>query len=120
MTDSEVMAIAERAAKALKIPTPRFRRWTLARGHGSGGSFSLPRWIANESEAFRTYYIVHEVVHNTGHLDHGRTFKRIERRVLRQFGILVARYGKAYPLVLTDLDGNVTYRSWRPSAQLVA
>ena len=113
MTDDSVLTTAALVADSLNLRrVPRFRGWTNVRGHGGADAFSLPRWIAEECDAYQVYYIVHEVCHAL-HLGHGKDFKRAERAALANLGLTIT-YRRAYAATLSTLAGGPLWKHSNP------
>ena len=123
--DEMRVELVRRMAKQLRIPEPRFKGWTASRGWAADGAYSLPRW-AIEPRLHLLDYIAHEMAHvgrrhigakRHGYYDHGPELKRVERSLLRSFGVGV-RFGRVYMRELTDREtGVVLFTSWREEAR---
>ena len=85
----------------------------------------IPLWLFGLSKkgytkrnltlAYRYYYILHEISHfinwdsNRNTVGHGKLFKSIERRLLKDLG-LVPVYNRAYVKQLLSSNGKTVYR----------
>ena len=67
--------------------------------------FSVPRWALGKGREYAIYYTIHEFAHIVHHLKywtsdfsggHGKTFKRIENRLLKLFDLKIDR-AKTFP-----------------------
>ncbi|MBI4144680.1 hypothetical protein HY493_00545 [Candidatus Woesearchaeota archaeon] len=108
VTAVQAERIARFAAKSLRVELQDvYIKNHLTRGHARETDIMLPHWVLHRAKPFVVYYIVHEVAHL--HPDahgHERSFKRVERRALKRFGLGI-RYMHAYPRVLFSLkDGH--------------
>lgn len=111
-----VVTIAKTAARFLNLRPPRVFIKDVCHGHGYSfddkpSYITIPHSLLhNRPKPYVVYYIAHEVAHTHPNGDgHGSSFKRVERRVLKRFGMGI-RYAKAYPRELYALrDGRVLY-----------
>ena len=90
-----------------KYPQPKLHISNVRRGHCryETGYISIPAWVNFYSEAYAQSYVIHEVchliaVHQHNSYTHDATFKRIEKRALKPYGITI-KHGKAYASTLS-------------------
>jgi len=78
---------------------------------------TIPLWASDRGIEYLYYYLIHEVTHfvclDRGiYCGHGKTFKEIESKWLKEFGLLPI-YAKAYAKGLRNLNGDTIWkRSW--------
>ena len=96
---------------------PKFKFMAYGKAKVSESFITLPHWILHKAKPYTVYYIAHEVahLHQNAH-GHESSFKRVERRALKRFGMGI-RYMHAYPRELFSLkDGRVLYEASKQRA----
>lgn len=124
MTGEQMLKVVAFLAKRTHIKPPKTYIKNVNTGHGGSQYIIIPHWVLHQSKPQILAYIAHEFAHylqmakrvkcrtvDGGHyyesvyvLDgaHGKTFKRIERRMLRYFGLGI-KYKHAYAKSLTAI-----------------
>lgn len=120
----QVLKVVRFLSKQNRIKPPKVFIKNGNTGHGGRESITIPHWVLHHYSPETLAYIAHEFAHylqaaklvkhstpDGGHyyetvynLDgpHGKTFKRIERRMLRYFGMSI-KYKHAYAKSLTAI-----------------
>jgi hypothetical protein len=116
----ELQAIADQVAQFLKLssrPIVEVKPVKRGKARPKTGRITIPEWVMSKPEAYRRYYIAHEVCHFFTGLKHSAAFKDIENEVLKELwgvGILrryprpphkhLAQAHRVYPVSLIDLE----------------
>jgi len=98
------MRVVEWLSGRERVPVPRTYIRDGKHGLGDGTHIVIPHWVLHREKVRAIAYICHEMAHYIQGIGphglgyggmHGSDYKRIERRLLRYFGI-GARYRHAY------------------------
>jgi len=103
--------IAEESLKPIDIQLKLVR---CGRARYKTRKITIPTWAKDRGIEYLYYYLIHEVTHficiDRGiHCGHGRSFKEIEQKWLKEFGIIPI-YAKAYPKGLQNLNGDTIWK----------
>lgn len=134
MTPEQMLKVVRFLSKQGHIRPPSTEIKNVNTGHGGSFGMVIPHWVLHyDSKAFALSFIAHEFAHYYQYskrvrcgplyvrkyvLDgaHGKTFKRIERRMLRYFG-MEPRYAHAYAIkLIARKDGRVLWQNARAQA----
>jgi len=106
VTQNELQELANLLAVQLKLGfVPQVEINKVKRGRARLKTFkiTIPEWTIRQGCEYAYYYTIHEVCHFR-HSNHLAQFKRLERRLLKQWG-LTPVYKKAYPRELKSAAG---------------